>query len=1515
MAFNAPNFVKNLNVEALTLNPPRKDDWIYIAKHFGVSLKSGMNKSEIKETVLSDLVLKELLPAEVLVLCETESVKRLSAQFKSLETSSKELTVLDDEAEKDRQFQLQKLQLEREKLEIELELTRLKNQNPQPVVEQSSSASVKHFDVAKVSRLVPCFDETDPEMFFRQFEKTASTLSWPRDHWTILIQTVLKGKGALVYSNLSVDESKDYALVKQTVLTAYELTVEGYRQQFRNTTKPLDKTYVEFANEKLRAFNKWLSACSVTDFDSLCNLIVMEEFKRRIPLDIKLYLEDREITLLKRAAVTADSYSLLHKHQIRQEGRRNVFVKSASAKFPKTQDSAVTKSSIDSQNLSTKKHISCNYCKKEGHDISNCWSKKCKQSKHYNPSVARENDTKVQPTLNLRMKGDLSCSSEIETDRIGDKLTCRIEDEEDPFKGFKTSGKVSLADDDHFANITILRDTGAAQSILVHSSLPNIEKAYTGQSVLLRDLSGYPSLPLAKVHLESELVSGPVLVGIVDGPLPVNDIQFLLGNDLAGTLVVPNPVVVETPLPESSLEAENPPPVVFPSCAVTRSQSKKSQSAEVEPNSPLGDFKHIPISRENLIKAQESDPTLISIIKNAVDKKDLVSNPGFYFDDCLLMRKFRPLTSPLDEDWSEVTQIVVPEDFRKDIISLAHDGVHGHLGIRKTYDKILAHFYWPKLKSDVTKYIKTCHICQMVGKPNNPIPPAPLHPIPVVNEPFHTVLVDCVGPLPKTRKGNEYLLTVMCTMTRYPEAFPLRNIKSKTVVQALIRLFTHFGIPKIIQHDQGSNFTSKLFSEVMKELGVSQYCSTAYHPESLGAIERFHQTLKTMIRKFCLETQSDWDEGIQYLLFAVRESKNESLGFSPFQLMFGREVRGPLSVLKDSWLLQGVLKSSPTVSQYFEKLKNTLLKVHTIAMENLRISQIKMKRNYDRKTKVRCFQPGDRVLVFMPLSGSSLAAKYSGPYTIKTKVDNLNYVINTPDRRQKSRKVHVNLIKEYNQRKAETDSIGNNVDRTQPLTITTSQSVPMCPLVAENIVFDTTNEVDLPMNNADVLSKLCDYTSHLTDLQRYDLSELFKKFPNVIKDIPGLCTVMMHDVTLTDGATPIKQSPYRLNPQKRLRMRDAVKYLLDNGLAEPCFSPWASPCLLTPKPDGTDRLCTDFRKVNQITVVDSYPLPRLDDLVDSVGSSQCVTKIDLQKGYYQVLLTPRASEISAFITPDGLYKYLRMPFGMRNAPATFQRIVNHVIRDLDGVSAYLDDLLVVSETWEEHIKKLYNLFSRLDGAGLTINLKKCAFGCTTVTYLGHEVGQGHTKPRAAMVEAILKFPPPSTRKALMRFLGMAGFYRRYCQNFSSVVAPLTDMLSPKQNFGWTTECQQAFEKIKLLLSVAPVLRPPNYDQPFEIRVDACDVGAGAVLLQKDKVSEVMHPVCYYSSKFKKHQLSYSAIEKECLALILALDHFRYFVHDSKYPVCIRTDHNPLKFIDRMRNSNQRLMRWSVITTI
>ena len=219
--------------------------------------------------------------------------------------------------------------------------------------------------------------------------------------------------------------------------------------------------------------------------------------------------------------------------------------------------------------------------------------------------------------------------------------------------------------------------------------------------------------------------------------------------------------------------------------------------------------------------------------------------------------------------------------------------------------------------------------------------------------------------------------------------------------------------------------------------------------------------------------------------------------------------------------------------------------------------------------------------------------------------------------------------------------------------------------------------------------------------------------------------------------------------------------MLENDLIEASSSEWSSPCVLVPKPDGTYRFCTDFRQVNKVTKSDSYPIPRVDDCVDRVGDAKFVSKLDLLKGYWQVPLTTRAKEISAFATPDGLYQYKVMPFGMKNAPATFQRLINTVISGLEGCSAYIDDVVVYSDTWERHLEHVHSLLLRLIEAKLTVNLGKSEFGCAHIVFLGHMVGQGQVRPINAKVEAVTNFPIPTNKWELMRFLGMTGYYRKF----------------------------------------------------------------------------------------------------------------------------------------------------------
>ena len=318
------------------------------------------------------------------------------------------------------------------------------------------------------------------------------------------------------------------------------------------------------------------------------------------------------------------------------------------------------------------------------------------------------------------------------------------------------------------------------------------------------------------------------------------------------------------------------------------------------------------------------------------------------------------------------------------------------------------------MATQVANFLKSCHPCQVMGKPNQVLPIAPLYPIPAVEPPFTRVLIDIVGPLPVTSMGNRYLLTVMDLTTRYPEAMPIRSIHAKVAVKNLLTFFTRFGFSKEIQSDRGINFTSNLFAKAMKDLNIYHIVSSAYHPQSQGALERHHQTLKRVLRTYCQTHGKDWDQGVQFALFALREAPSESLGFSPNQLVFGHRVRGPLEVIREAWCGDGCKKRS--LLEFVLATRERLTSALEIAKSNLAGAQGKMKEYYDKKVKEREFQVGDEVLALLPMQGRPLAAKFSGPYKIIKKIGALDYVVMTSDRRKDTQLCHINMLKPYYRR-------------------------------------------------------------------------------------------------------------------------------------------------------------------------------------------------------------------------------------------------------------------------------------------------------------------------------------------------------------------------------------------------------------------------------------------------------------------------------------------------------------------
>lgn len=1443
----------------------RKAELLQVGQELSLRVNDGQKKAEIKQNILEHFVEREILDRTVL-------------EQKPNVTANNEVEL----ARLRYEYEIKMKELE---LKFELEHSRAVHTEVN-----------KEFDVGKNIRLVPSFND-DVDKYFLHFEKIATQCKWPKQVWTIMLQSVLKGKAQEVYAALDVNDSGNYETVKAAILNAYELVPESYRQKFRQYKKSDDLTHVEFARQKEAYFDRWCKSMKVKTHEELRQLMLVEEFKRQCTSEVHTFLDEKNVTTLAEAARLADGYSVTH-------------VVSSRSKHDKKKDHVVTKvtsqTSIDNvdtkdgtgKKSGTSQGKMCAYCKKPGHVIGECYRlQKKNQQKDSKPAALTST---LQNTTSSDSTGDIPTG----------------------FQNFVTTGFVSLTPDGDKQPVKILRDTAALQSLLLAGTLTFVEPHQ--DTVLVRGIGGYQNAPLHEVYLNSELVKGKVSVGVLPD-LPVPGVTLLLGNDLAGDRVHPPYPVMAVSVCDimkdisDTGDSDSQFPELFPGCAVTRAMTKKMDTMDKtglfsdlsdtfmkdvndlylkvdihgevpdEPSQP----QHKTVGREQLILEQKRDPELQPLFHKAVSKDAIAEDAVCYYTDKdVLMRKWRDRTHPSDE-WMEVHQIVVPKVFRGEILKLGHDApMAGHLGVRKTLDRVRRHFYWPTIDSDVRHYCKTCETCQLVGKPNQTIPNAPLRPIPAFEEPFSRIIIDCVGPLPKTRSGHEYLLTIMDAATRFPEAVPLRKITATAVTRALVKFFTLVGLPKVVQSDQGSNFTSKVFGQVMKELGIEHVTSSAYHPQSQGALERYHQTLKNMLRCYCMDQEKDWDEGVPMLLFATREVVQESLGFSPFDLVFGHAVRGPLMLLKEQWLDDDV---QTDLLSYVSAFRERLQSARETARTNLEHAQLDMKTWYDRNSVEREFQVGDKVLAMLPIPGSPLKARFYGPYVISRRVGDLDYELLTPGRRKAKQLCHVNMLKLYHERDAE--CVVNAVVNTD-----SAESEP-CE-------FGTEIEYSVKIDNSKVLEKLDSKLCHLPSEKKKELCDLMSEYPKLFTDQLSQTDVVFHDVDVGE-AKPIKQHPYRVSPYKREKLAEEVKFMLQNELIEPSNSDWSSPCILVPKSDNTYRFCTDYRKVNSVTKTDSFPIPRMEDCVDRVGGAKYVSKFDLMKGFWQVPLTPRAVEVSAFVTPDGLYSYRVMPFGMKNSGATFQRLMNSIIYELEGVDVYVDDLVVMSDTWEQHIMRLRALFDRLTKAKLTVNLAKCEFAQAQVCYLGHLVGGGQVKPTQAKVEAIVNFPEPRNKRELMRFLGMAGYYRKFCKNFATVCHPLTSLLSKDVRFAWSEECRSAFEAIKAILSNEPVLMAPDFSKEFSLYVDASDVGSGAVLQQTGE-DGVVHPVCYFSKKFSGSQTRYSTIEKEALSLVWAMNHFNVYLCDTPYPVQVFTDNNPLTFIARMKNKNQRVTRWSLI---
>lgn len=434
-------------------------------------------------------------------------------------------------------------------------------------------------------------------------------------------------------------------------------------------------------------------------------------------------------------------------------------------------------------------------------------------------------------------------------------------------------------------------------------------------------------------------------------------------------------------------------------------------------------------------------------------------------------------------------------------------------------------------------------------------------------------------------------------------------------------------------------------------------------------------------------------------------------------------------------------------------------------------------------------------------------------------------------------------------------------------------------------------------------------TNGLTKAQCVELSDFLSKNADLFA-FDGARIGRSHGVEHvinTGAAPPIRQAPRRVSYDQKKIIEQQVSEMLEQDIIRPSMSPWSSPVILVRKKDGSWRFCVDYRRLNDITVKDSYALPRIDDSLDSLSGAVYFSALDLASGYWQIPVAEADQRKTAFSTHIGLFEYQVMPFGLANGPATFQRAMENAFRGCQWEICliYLDDVLVFGSTFREHLDRLQIVFDRLRQAGFTLKPSKCHFLKREVEYLGHVVSASGIAPNPKNVAAIQEIQFPKTLKELRSFVGTASYYRRFIKDFSTKAKPLLSMTEKKAKVKYTPEAFEAFSSLKASLTSAPLLAFPNFHLPFILETDASTVGLGAVLTQKVDGKE--KPIAFGSRTLNKAERNYSATRLEALAAVWATELFRPYVYGR--PFTLRTDHDPLRYLRTVSNPSPQMARW------
>lgn len=1367
---------------------------------------------------------------------ERERQARRDEQSRQAEVERVKLEMV--ERERDREERAKDREAEERRLKLQLEFGRLQLEvRPDGNTESNSSVGIQ----AKAPSL-PAFDENrdDLDSYLRRFELYAHAANWPPNSWAIVLSSYLTGAALDVYSRLSEIDALSYQTVKLALMERFDCTEEGFRKKFRFSRPQRGESVAQFVTRLRNSLKRWveLAKCEQT-YDGVSDLVIAEQFLQTCGKSLQIHIKERFPLTLEEMMGIAESYVQAH-----GGFAANTKTTHQQPKPDKTAEGGPESKTGKHEGLASRdssnrgKAVKCYRCGGMGHKSYACQSdvkgKKITQASvcHISELERKSSDqSSVVPEV-------LGCGHKVEVVSVLANM---------PVLPGTMCGQ----------EVDVLRDTGCSSVVVRKSLVPS--DCFTGKQSLVRLADGQmTAYPLAKVSVKTPYFSGGVTAVCMDNPV----YDLIIGN-----------IVGATPLQDVPKEE---------AAAVTTRAAAKREAIPRKKLKVLELTDNLRVDCEMMKSEQEEDEGLRRWITAAREGKPLNKQGKTIavLEKGLLYRIY------IEED-KQCKQLVLPRKFRETVMQMAHDSTFGgHLGMVKTLGKIQSEFAWPGMISDIKRFCRSCDTCQKTV-PRGKVGKVPLGEMPLIDVPFKRVAVDIVGPIePRSTDGNRYILTMVDYATRYPEAIPLPSIETERVAEALLEMFSRVGIPEEMITDRGSQFTSQMMAEVRRLLSIQHLMTTPYHAMGNGLVEKYNGTLKSMLKRMCQEQPKLWDRYLPAVLFAYREAPQVSLGFSPFELIYGRSVRGPLTILRELWD-KPADNEVRTTYQYVFNLREKLEETCKLAQEELRKSQSRYKLYYDRKATDRKFKVGDEVLLMLPTAHNKLLLQWKGPYVVVERKGPMDYIIDING----TRKIfHANMLKQYFPRQ-------------------TTSKVEDCTVAVLEEEEPDTSPIMPPSTERKETWRFVRVNQELTESQQIEVSDLLQEFDSVMSDVPGKTTVIEHKISLQQNEI-VRTRPYSIPYSLRSEVNKEILSMEAAGIIERSDSPYQSPMVVVKKPDKSNRICLDFRKLNCLTVFDSEPMPDPEQIFANLAGSKYFTKIDLSKGYWQVPLEKNSKEYTAFATDLGLYQFCVVPFGLVNAPATFNRLMRLIFQGMIGVHHFLDDILVYSSTWDEHLIILRSVLEKLQQAGLTARPSKCHIGMFQLEYLGYIVGEGGMKPQEDKVEKILSAARPTTKKELRSFLGLSGYYRRFIPHYSTVAAPLTNLVKKQQpnKLPWTDEHQRAFDSLKKSIATPPVLKLPNLDQEFLLRTDASGTGLGAVLLQE--VEGIKKPIAYASRKLLPRERRYAVVERECLAIIWGIQKFGVYLYGKTF--VLEVDHKPLIYLQQSKTLNPRLMRWALL---